>query len=78
MVSPHAEFLIALADQLDREGKFEDADLIDEKFQEFLKLLESGELDFDPRFSGGARDPRQPYSNKGSGPIPAFGVPGPQ
>lgn len=78
MTSPHADFLITLADQLDLEGRFEEADIIDKDFQEFLELLESGKLDFDPRFPGGARDPRQPYSNKGSGPIPAFGVPGPQ
>ena len=78
MTLSRADFLVALADQLDQEGMFEDADLIDENFQEFLDFLESGEFTFDPQFSGGARDPRQPYSNKGSGPIPAFGVPGPQ
>jgi hypothetical protein len=77
MVS-HAEFLVAFADRLDQEGRFEEADAVDENFQEFLELLEKGELDFDPRFSGGSRDPRQPYSSRGIGPLPAFGVPGPQ
>lgn len=74
MTLSRAEFLVALANKLDQEGKFEDADLIDENFQEFLDFLESGAFTFDPQFSGGARDPRYPYSNKGIGPIPAFGV----
>ena len=74
MTLSRAEFLVALADRLDQEGMFEDADLIDENFQEFLDFLESGHFTFDPQFSGGARDPRMPYSTKGIGPIPAFGV----
>lgn len=72
-----ATLLIVLADQLDLEGKFEEADVIDENFEEFLKLLEEGELDFDFTFSGGQRDPRGPYSNRGRE-LPAYGVPGPQ
>lgn len=68
----------SLANKLDREGKFEEADLLDEEFERFLKLLEEGELTFDYTYSGGARDPRLPYSNPGRGPMPACGVPGPQ
>jgi hypothetical protein len=71
-------FLIALADQLDMEGKFNEADVVDEDFEEFLKLLEEGELTFDYSYSGSARDPRTPYSNPGRGPLPAYGIPGPQ
>jgi len=70
--------LISLADELDQEGKFEEADAIDQKFEEFLKLLEDGKLTFDYTYSGGARDPRLPYSNPGRSPIPAYGIPGPQ
>ena len=73
----YAQILIALADQLDKEGKFEEADIIDEDFETFLKLLEEGKLDFDFTYSGGQRDPRGPYSNRGRE-MPAFGVPGPQ
>ena len=71
------KFLIALADQLDEEGRFEEADIIDENFQEWLRLLEEGELDFDFTYSGGSRDPRGPYSNRGRE-LPIFGIPGPQ
>jgi len=74
----NALFLIALADQLDIEGKIDEADAIDESFEEFLKLLEEGELIFNYDYSGGARDPRSPYSNPGRGPLPAYGIPGPQ
>ncbi|MHA2218922.1 MAG: hypothetical protein ACXACY_23620 [Candidatus Hodarchaeales archaeon] len=70
-------FLVSLADQLDREGKYRFADIIDEDFEEFLRLLEEGKLDFDFEFSGGSRDPRGPYSNRGRE-LPLFGVPGPQ
>lgn len=70
-------FLVALADQLDLEEKPELADILDRDFEEFLELLENGELTFDPHFSGGQRDPRQPYSNRGSE-LPVFAIPGPQ
>ena len=73
----YAEMLIALADQLDLEGKFDQADKIDKEFEKFLELLEKGELNFDFTFSGGQRDPRGPYSNRG-GELPAYAVPGPQ
>jgi len=72
-----AEFLVSLADQLDREGKSELADKIDNDFEEFLELLESGELDLNEPFSGGQRDPRLPYNGRGAE-MPVFGVPGPQ
>jgi len=70
--------LVSLADKLDQEGKFEEADAVDKEFEEFLKLLEDGKLTFDYTSPGGARDPRTPYSNPGRGPMPAYGVPGPQ
>jgi hypothetical protein len=76
-MTKYAKFLISLADELDLEGKFEEADIIDENFEEFIKLLEEGELNFDFTYSGGQRDPRGPYSNRGRE-LPAFGVPGPQ
>lgn len=66
--------LISLANQLDQEGHFEEADLIDEEFKKFLQALERGELTFDYTFSGGARDPRTPYSNPGRGPTWIFDV----
>jgi len=77
-MNKHADFLIALADALDEEGEFEKADIIDKDFEEFLKLLESGELVFDEQFSGGARDPRGPYSSWGRTDTPVFGISGPQ
>jgi hypothetical protein len=73
----NAAFLIALADALDHEGKFELADIVDKDFEEFLKLLEEGDLVFDESFSGGARDPRGPYSSWGPETF-TFSVPGPQ
>lgn len=73
----NAEFLVALADQLDREGKESLADEVDNGFDEFLELLENGELTFDDLFSGGQRDPRQPYNGRGTE-VFTFGVPGPQ
>jgi hypothetical protein len=72
-----AEFLIALANQLDLEGKFYKADEIDKDFAEFIKLLEEGELDFNTTFSGGSRDPEGPYSNRGSTKS-LCDIPGPQ
>ena len=57
-------FLIKLADQLDEEGNHQLADIVDENFEDFLKLLENGELDFNFLFHG-TRDPRDPYSNRG-------------
>jgi len=73
----NAEFLVVLADQLDRESKRALADEVDNSFEEFLELLESGELTFDDIFSGGQRDPRLPYSGRGTE-VFTFGVPGPQ
>jgi len=69
--------LIALANQLDAEGKTEEADEIDKNFEEFLELLESGELDFDFTFSANSRDPRGPYSNEGRE-VQISGIDGPQ
>jgi len=69
----YAEFLIALANQLDQEGKHELADIVDKDFEEFLELLESGELTTEEMFSGGQRNPRLPYSSRGSE-TPIFGV----
>ncbi len=57
--------LICLADQLDREGKFNQADQVDENFEEFLKLLEEGKLQFDNTFFIGSRDPRSQRENLG-------------
>jgi hypothetical protein len=74
----HTKFLIVLADNLDEAGEYELADMVDENFKEFLDLLESGKLTFNPQFSGGSRDPRGPYSNRGVGPITISDVPGPQ
>lgn len=73
MTTAHARFLVALADQLDQEGKHEQADMIDKDFEEFLELLENGELTTEELMSGGQRDPRLPYSNRG-GETPIFGV----
>lgn len=73
----NAEKLIALADQLDREGKPMLADIVDQDFQEFLELLEDGKLDFDFLQAGGPRDPRDAYSNRGSE-TPLCGIDGPQ
>lgn len=70
----HVQFLLDLADRLDEEGKFEQASMVDDSFEEFLELLENGKLTFNNQFSGGARDPRGPYGNAGRGPVPAFGV----
>ena len=67
------KFLIALANQLDQEGHFEKADLIDENFEEFLKLLGDGKIKFDFTFSGGQRDPNGPYNNFGTE-VPIFGI----
>ena len=66
--SKYAELLVKLADQLDREGKSGQADVVDEEFDEFLELLEDGELLFHETLSMGPRDPRGPYSNLGRGP----------
>jgi hypothetical protein len=56
-------FLIKLADELDQEGNISGADIIDQDFESFLKLLEDGKLDFDFTFSG-SREPG-PYSSRG-------------
>ena len=64
-INKNALLLIKLADQLDAEGHPDKADEIDKNFQEFLQLLEEGKLDFDFTYFTGARDPRNPYSNKG-------------
>jgi hypothetical protein len=77
MEMTHAWFLVALADQLDMEGKPCLADEVDNGFEEFLKLLESGEFTPEYEASGGQRDPRLPYGNRGAE-MPIFGVPGPQ
>ena len=73
----YSKLLIALANQLDKENKPELADIVDENFEEFLNLLENGELDFDFLFPGGQRDPHSPYSNSGLE-VPLCGIPGPQ
>jgi hypothetical protein len=72
----YREFLVRLADTLDSEGRSDLANKIDEDFEEFVKLLEEGKLDFDFTFFG-KRDPRLPYSNRGRE-LPLHGVPGPQ
>ena len=72
----YREFLVKLADCLDEDGESQAADIVNENFEEFLKLLEDGKLDFNFLFHG-IRDPEGPYSNKGRG-LPACGVPGPQ
>lgn len=59
----YTNFLISLADQLDEEGKPLLADIIDKDFQEFLELLEEGELNFDFTFSGSPRGNNR--SNRG-------------
>lgn len=61
----NAQKLIALADQLDREGKPMLADIVDQDFEEFLELLEEGKLNFDFLQYSGNRDPRGAYSNRG-------------
>lgn len=71
------KFLIALANDLDDEGKFDLADKVDNDFEEFLKLLEDGELDFNYTFPSGSRDPLLPRSNFG-GELTLSGIPGPQ
>ena len=76
LIVDYREFLIKLADCLDKEGEHQAADILDENFEEFLKLLEEGKLDFNFLFYG-IRDPEGPYSNKGRE-MPACGVPGVQ
>ena len=71
------EFLIALASKLDEEGNIEKADLIDENFEEFLKLLEDGKLVFDFTHYMGWRDPRKPYSSPGGIQMTLSDIPGP-
>lgn len=61
----YKNFLICLADQFDQDGEFEKADQIDENFDEFLKLLEEGKLQFDNTFFIGDRDPRLQRGNLG-------------
>jgi len=56
----YKKYLILLADQLDMEGKFSQADVIDEDFEEFLQLLEKGELDFDFTMSSSLRERYMP------------------
>lgn len=73
----YTKFLITLANQLDKEGKPELADIIDKDFEEFLELLEEGKLTFDFLQSGGNRDPRSAYSNRSSE-TPLCGIDGPQ
>ena len=70
-------FLIKIADQLDQDGQFDQADLIDENFEKFLRLLENGDLTFEEMFSSGPRNPKEPYSNRGAE-LPIFAIPGPQ
>lgn len=67
--------LISLADKLDSEGKFPEADVIDENFEEFLKLLEEGKLDFDFTFSS---SPRGDYTSNRGREQPSYGISGPQ
>ena len=74
----YIKFLVSLATKLDLEGKFKEADKIDEEFAEFLKKLENGELEFNNTYSGGVRDPRLPYSQFGRGTLPIYAIPGPQ
>lgn len=73
----NAYLLIALADQLDEEGKLDKADIIDENFEEFLELLEEGKLNFDSTFPAGSRDPRLQRSNFGRE-TQLCGISGPQ
>jgi len=68
----YKKLLIRLADQLDEEGKSQLADIIDENWLEFLKLLEDGKLNFNYQFHG-TRNPNNPYSNRG-GEVPACGA----
>ena len=58
-------FLVALANDLDHQGKFEQADEIDENFEEFINLLEKGEVAFDSTYYVGPRDPRKQRENLG-------------
>lgn len=76
-MNEYKKFLVCLADELDREGKFELANIVDEKWFEFLELLEEGKLTFDFLQSGGNRDPRSAYSNRSSE-TPLCGIDGPQ
>jgi len=61
--------LLKFADYLDQEGKFSDANIIDENFEEFIEMLENRELDLNEMFFSGQRDPRGPYSMRGRGPV---------
>lgn len=61
----YKHFLISLADEFDRDGEFNKADQVDENFDEFLKLLEEGKLQFDNTFFIGCRDPRLQRGNLG-------------
>jgi hypothetical protein len=63
----YTNFLISLADDLDKQGKFDQADQVDQNFEEFLKLLEEGKLEFNNTyFTGpGDRDPRLQRGNLG-------------
>ena len=63
-MNKHSKFLIILTQQLIKEGKHDKASVINEDFDEFLELLESGELNFDYTFEGGMRPSNM---NRGSG-----------
>ena len=67
--------LISLADALDSEGKFDMADEIDVDFEEFIKLLEDGKLEFDFTFSS---SPRGDYTSNRGREMNTYSIPGPQ
>ncbi len=56
----YANFLVGLSNQLKKEGKYELADEVEENWDEFLKLLESGELNFDFTQSSSPRGTNTP------------------
>jgi len=75
-MNKYAQFLNGLTVQLVREGKLEMAEKVEESWDEFLELLESGKLNFDFTFSSSPRG-KDNVPNRGRE-TPAFGVPGPQ
>lgn len=74
-MNKYAKFLVALANQLKREGKDELADIVEEDWDEFIEMLESGQLNFDFTQSSSPRGTNTPNRGRET---PAYGIPGPQ
>lgn len=74
-MNKYAQFLNALTLQLIREGKLDLAKKVEDSWDEFLELLESGKLNFDFTQSSSPRGTNTPNRGRET---PAYGMPGPQ